>query len=164
MDEGDIFQLLKIIEIGLIASIKFLFAPFEAERNGFDFQNSFLITTSGGIIGIIVFTFVGRGITYSWKKASAFFKKKNQTEVEGKKIFTRGNKLIVRIKIKYGLIGLSIITPAIISIPVGTIVINHFYRKKMQNVIALIFSLLAWSILLNGLAQYLKLSQYLHVN
>jgi hypothetical protein len=164
MNEGEIIQLLKIIEIGLIASIKFLLAPFEAERNGFNFQNSFLITTSGGIIGIIVFTFVGRGVTYSWKKAGAFFKKKKKAIIEEKKKFTRGNKLIVRIKIKYGLIGLSIITPAIISIPVGTIVINHFYRKKMKNVIALIFSLLAWSVLLNGLAQHLKLSQYLHVN
>jgi hypothetical protein len=164
MEEGEIFQLLKIIEIGLIASIKFLLAPFEAERNGFNFQNSFLITTTGGIIGIISFTFIGHGMAYSWKKLKGFFKRETETIKKEKKKFTRGNKLIVRIKIRYGLIGLSIITPAIISIPVGTIVINHFYRKKIKNMTALIFSLLFWSILLNGLAQYLKLSQYLHVN
>lgn len=164
MNEEEIIYLLKILEIGLIASIKFLLAPFEAERNGFNFQNSFLITTSGGVIGIIAFTFIGGGITYMWKKIKAIFKKKIPATIKEQKKFTRSNKLIVRIKIRYGLIGLAIITPAIISIPVGTIVINHFYRKKMRNIAILFLSLLAWSLTLNGLAQYLKLSQYLHIN
>jgi len=164
MSEETIIYLLKILEIGLIASIKFLLAPFEAERSGFNFQNSFLITTTGGITGIVAFTFIGHGISYGWKKFKGFFKGRNETLKKEKKKFTTSNKLIVRIKMRYGLIGLAIITPAIISIPVGTIVINHFYRRKFRNITFLIISLLAWSLFLNGLAQYLRLSQYLHVN
>jgi|CXWL01.1.fsa_nt_gi hypothetical protein len=164
MSEEEIIYLLKILEVALIASVKFLLAPFEAERYGFNFRDSFIITTSGGLAGIIAFTFIGDAIKYGWKKIKNLFKRKSKRDGEPKKKFTRGNKLIVKIKMKYGLIGLVITTPSIISIPVGTIVINHFYKKKLRNISLLILSLLIWSILLNGLAQYLKLSQYLHVN
>lgn len=164
MSEEEVIYLLKVLEVGLIASVKFLLSPFEAERYGFTFKESFLITTTGGIIGIIAFTFIGDGIAYGWKKIKGLFRKKSATGLTPKKKFTRSNKFIVRIKMKYGLVGLLITTPSIISIPVGSIVINHFYKKKVRNIIFLILSLLIWSLLLNGLAQYLKLSQYLHVN
>ena len=162
MHEADVIYLLKILEVALIASVKFLLAPFEAERYGFNFKDSFLITTGGGIAGIIAFTFIGHAITYSWKKLKGLFKKKSALEVKSKRKFTSSNKLIVRIKMRYGLIGLIITTPSVISIPVGTIVIHHFYRKKVRNVLLLTVSLLVWSVILNGLAQYLQLSQYLH--
>lgn len=164
MNEEEVIYLLKILEVALIASVKFALAPFEAERYGFSFRDSMLITTSGGITGILAFTFIGQGISYGWKKLKSVFKRRAAARTEPKKLFTGTNKLIVRIKMKFGLIGLAVTTPSIISIPVGTIVINHFYRKKGRNIALLILSLLAWSVALNGLAQYLKLSQYLHVN
>jgi len=163
MSEEEVIYLLKILEVGLLASVKFLLAPFEAERYGFNFRDAFLITTTGGITGIIAFTFIGHGIAYGWKKIKEIFKKKTTSLPEPTKKFTRTNKFIVKIKMNFGLWGLVITTPSMISIPVGAIVINHFYRKKIRNVMLLILSLLAWSILLNGLAQYLSLSQYLHL-
>ncbi|TAL60867.1 MAG: hypothetical protein EPN85_06285 [Bacteroidetes bacterium] len=162
MNEEEVIYLLKILEIALIASVKFVLAPFEAERYGFNFRDAFLITTSGGITGIIAFTFVGQAISYGWKMVKGVFKKRSARQNSPKKIFTRSNRFIVRIKMRFGLIGLAITTPAVISIPFGTIVTNHFYRKKMRNALILILSVIIWSLVLNGLAQYLKLSQYLH--
>ncbi len=161
MNEEGVLFLLKILEVALLASVKFALSPFEAERYGFNFRDAFLVTTSGGMIGILAFTFIGDGIAYGWKKLKGVFRRKGEPEKAEKKKFTSGNKLIVRVKMRYGLIGLAIVTPSIISIPVGSIVINHFYRKKGRNITVLIVSLLLWSLLLNGLAQYLKLSQYL---
>lgn len=168
MDQSDVIYLLKIVEIGLIASVKFLIAPFEAERYGFNFRDSFLITTSGGIIGIVVFSILGEIIAYSWKRILNFFKqswgkrKLVQETSQGKK-FTWSKRFAVRIKIRFGLTGLVITTPSIISIPIGTFIIHRFYRKKIRNIFLLILSLIIWSFILNGLAQYLKLSQYLHI-
>src|SRR5574337_1013043 len=65
---------LKIGEVGLIASVKFLFAPFEAERQGFNFGESFTITTIGGVIGILVFYYAGANISTWWRHTLAVIK------------------------------------------------------------------------------------------
>jgi hypothetical protein len=163
MDQLDVIYLLKVLEIGLIASIKFLLAPFEAERYGFNFRDSFLITTTGGIIGILLFSLLGEIIAYGWRKLLDFFKGPTRKAEKPTKKFTRTKKFAVQIKMKFGLMGLVITTPSIISIPVGTFVIHRFYRKKVRNILLLVASLIIWSFILNGLAQYLKLSQYLHL-
>ena len=161
MNEDQIIYYLKILEVALISGIKFVLAPFEAERYGFNFREAFIITTLGGISGIIAFTVIGDAIAFGWKKLTSVLKK--TSEEKPRKIFTSARKRAVGIKMRFGLLGLAITTPSIISIPVGTFVINRFYRKKGRNVLLLILSLLIWSALLNGLAQYLKLSQYLHL-
>lgn len=161
MDNEDAIYLLKIIEVGLLASVKFVLSPFEAERQGFNFRDAFLITTSGGILGVIAFTYIGDALVYGWKKFTGLFKS-HKDKKPGKK-FTWTSKLTVRIKMKFGLLGLAITTPCLISIPVGTFMTHRFYRKKMRNVLFIITSLLIWSVLLNGLAQYISLSEHIHL-
>lgn len=157
----EIIYFLKILEIGLIASLKFLIAPFEAERYGFNFRDAFLITTAGGVIGIFIFTFVGDMIALGWKKLIRAFKKPLHVKEKIGKKFTWSRKFIIRTKIRFGLMGLVFITPSVISIPIGTFMIHRFYRKKWRNILFLITALVFWSLALNGLAQHLKLSQYL---
>ena len=159
----DFIHLLKILEVLLIAGVKFVIAPFEAERYGFNFKEAFTITTSGGIIGILAFTFIGDAIAFGWQKLIGIFKKPLKENGPSKKKFTLTKKFIVRTKMRFGLWGLVITTPCILSIPIGTFVTHRFYRKKMRNVLLLISSLLIWSLILNGMAQYLKLSQYIHL-
>ena len=159
MDE-EVVYLLKVLEVALIASVKFLLAPFEAERYGFSFSQSFLITASGGILGILSFTFIGDAIAYGWKKLKNVFRKKENRDVPGKK-FKWSTRFIIKTKMRFGLVGVALITPSIISIPVGTFLIHRFYRGKGRNILALTFSLILWATILNLLAQYLQLSQYI---
>src|ERR1051326_7680539 len=148
----DVIHLLKILEEALIASLKFLIAPFEAERQGFNFHEAFLITTAGGISGILAFAFVGQVIAFAWRKLIRFFKKPLHTENIPRKKFTWFNKFIVRTRINFGLLGLLITTPVIISIPIGTLVINHFYKKKIRNIFFLMISAVVWGLILNSIA------------
>ena len=163
----DIARWLKILEVGLIASVKFLFAPFEAERYNFSFGESFAITTIGGLIGIFAFYYAGYNIIYWWRHIVALFKsifiRKPAAVIERKprKVFTRGRRFVIRIKMKFGLIGIAFVTPCIISIPIGTIVAANFYRKKKGVLLYFIASLILWSLILNGIAQLIKLSQYI---
>lgn len=160
MDEN-VVHLIKILEVAVIASLKFVIAPFEAERQGFNFEESLLITTLGGIFGVIIFSLIGEIIAYGWKKILSFFKKPLHQEEKPKKKFTWLRKFTIKTKMRFGLMGLVITTPAVLSIPIGTFMTHRFYRKKLKNILLLVISVLIWSCLLNGLAQYLKLSQYL---
>jgi uncharacterized membrane protein YfcA len=90
-----------------------------------------------------------------------FFEKPLHIEEKPRKKFTWGRKFVIRTKMRFGLLGLVVTTPSIISIPIGAFVIHRFYRKKSRNVLFLILSLVCWSLLLNGIAQYLGFSQYI---
>ena len=155
--------LFKVIEIILIASVKFLFAPFEAERQGFGFTHSLIITTSGGIIGIIAFTYISTALNKIWKKFLSLFSSDSgkQMDLKKKRKFTWRNKFIIGIKVKFGLTGIALITPCIISIPFGTIAANNFYRNRRKVFWALITSLVFWSLLLNYFAFHLHLSHWI---
>ncbi|HET6992950.1 MAG TPA: hypothetical protein VFJ43_16580 [Bacteroidia bacterium] len=167
MNEIDIAQWLKVLEVGLIASVKFLFAPFEAERYNFSFGQSFTITTIGGLVGIFAFYYAGTKISLWWRHSVALVKsifiRKPVAVIESKprKIFTRRRRFVIGIKMRFGLWGIAFITPSIISIPIGTIVAANFYKKKKGVLLYLIVSLILWSLVLNGIAQVLKLSQYI---
>ena len=160
MDES-VIHWLKVLEVALIASVKFVFAPFEAERYHFNFKEAFLITTAGGFIGILVFTFIGEIIAYGWRKLMRFFRKPLHKEYKPRRKFTWLNKFIIRTKIGFGLFGIVITTPLIISIPIGTFMAHRFSRRKEKNIFFLLLSVLFWSLIINGIAQYLQLSQYI---
>lgn len=163
----EVTQWLRILEVALIASVKFLLAPFEAERYGMSYWDAFIITTGGGIAGIFIFYFSGHFIARWWQhnmaKIKSFFTRRPVSDFEGenRRVMTRTNKLIVRIKKRFGLAGIAFITPCIISIPVGTLVAVAFYRKRKPVLLYLLVSLVLWSFVLNYIAHLLALSQYM---
>lgn len=69
-----------------------------------------------------------------------------------KRNFSRMNKVIVNVKRKFGLIGLAIITPAIISIPIGCILAAKYFRTRSLTLPLLLLSTLLWSLFLSGIA------------
>ena len=160
-------EIRNIATLFLISGLKFLFAPFTAEFFHYGFWKSFLITTSGGATGIVVFTFVGDIIVAWWRHLMALIKsfftnrKVEAIERAQKDKFTRTNKLIVRVKRRFGLAGLAFLTPCLLSIPIGTFVINRFFKRKWKILISLFISLFFWSFLLNGIAQYFQATHHI---
>lgn len=47
-----------------------------------------------------------------------------------KKVFTRINKTIVWVRMKFGIVGVTFIAPLVMSIPLGSVVCAKFYRNK----------------------------------
>jgi hypothetical protein len=72
-----------------------------------------------------------------------FFPKK---ETVKKKIFTRQSRVFVRIIKKYGLPGIALITPTIISIPIGTILARRLYPNRKKVFSYLLISVFLWSL------------------
>ena len=153
----------------LLAGIKFLLAPFVAESPPYDlnFWQSFIITTAGGMAGIIVFVFFGHFVVSKW---SAFvylikriYKSKEKLEIEKnkpRKKFNWKTRFIGRVKRRFGLFGIAFVTPCIISIPVGSVIAVGIYRRKGMVLFYITASLVFWSFVLNILAQYFGLSKY----
>ena len=163
MIEMDVIEVLKILEVALIAGLKFLFSPFEAERQGFTYMESLIIITVGGLIGIFVFTYLRDVLIFGWKnlvlKVRHLFGKQ-ELDIEHT-VFSWKSRLIIKVKWRFGILGLAMLTPTIMSIPIGTFIVNHFYRDKKRTLFYLTIAIIVWAFILNTVAYTLKLSKYL---
>ncbi len=93
----------------------------------------------GGIIGIVLFTHLGGVIQdYMVKKFPNRFGKK----------FTSSNRFLVRIKKRFGLGGIAVLTPIALSIPVGVLFALALTHDKKKIMISMIISLLFWATIL----------------
>ncbi len=114
----------------------------------FSFLESNLWTNAGGIAGIYFFSFLSGKLIAWWNRT---FRRphRNSTENEEKtkKIFTKRNRSIVRIKQRYGLIGIAVSTPFLLSIPVGVFLVVRYYRTSKSKFIYLIASNVVWSLI-----------------
>ena len=145
------------ILVFLISSIKFLFAPATSLGTGLSYWETIIVTVAGGCFGVCVFYF-GAGALF--RRAEAKRKSKELIlRAQGKYVpprkFTRMNKFVVRIKRRFGLIGVSIVTPAIISIPFGSIILARFYPNWKITVPVLFGFVIFWSFFLTTFGHYI---------
>jgi hypothetical protein len=107
----------------------------------FNFFKSIVISCSGGISGAVVFTYLSAGILKWWER----FKARWFSHHHSKKKFTKANRRIIRIKNRFGLLGISILSPILLSIPVGAFLGERFYKKKSKVILYLSGSVVFWS-------------------
>jgi hypothetical protein len=145
-------EILVITYLILLSSVKFLFVPFlSVHIHNFNYLTAVLINISGSFIGI----------TFFFKTSSYFFDlaiKKRQRAIESestnkKKVFTRMNRLLVRVKETMGMYGLAFIILPFLSIPISAIVSAKYYHLKKKKMLILLYvSSVVWSFLLSGIA------------
>ena len=136
----------------LFSSFKFAATfPLVIIQYEFSFLETILWTNVGGILGVYFFAFLSEKLLAWWKR---LFRRSNrkilEDEQQVKKIFTRRNRRIVRIKQKYGLIGIALITPFLLSIPVGVFLVVRYYRSSKLKFLYLIAANLIWSVIYTG--------------
>jgi hypothetical protein len=136
----------------LFSSFKFAATfPLVIVQFEFSFLETILWTNVGGIAGVYFFAFLSEKLIVWWKRA---FRRSNrkilEDEQQVKKIFTRRNRRIVRTKQKYGLIGIALITPFLLSIPVGVFLVVRYYHASKMKFLYLIAANLIWSLIYTG--------------
>ena len=112
----------------------------------FNLLKSVFATTLGGCAGSFVFVHASEWLL----KRAAKLRKKKITSGH-KKNFTVKNKIIVRVKMKYGLLGIATITPLFLSYPVGCIIAMRYFKNKKRVISFLWASTATWSIILSML-------------
>ena len=156
----------KIVQVFLLATVKFVLTFPYALLIGLNFQQTLISVTMGGIAGFIFFYhFSGFAIrqfhhvkTFLWKHSPTTFKYRyrkivdKRKRVTGEKVFTRRNRLIVKFRSKYGLIGIVIASPIILSLPIGAFLINKYYPKHKLALSYMILSILSWAAVFAAIA------------
>lgn len=145
--------ILKILSIVSLSSVKFLIAiPIAITQ--FTFIETVIISTAGGILGVLIFSFFSDHI---YKLIDSISKLVGLKKKEGQKKKKEGfqKKISEKIMKKYGIIGIVILTPPILSIPIGTLLAIKLCSDKRKTIFFLIISVIAWSLLLSSIGNYL---------
>ncbi len=107
------------------------------------FAETLLFTNIGGFLGVIFFTLLSQILINIWDK---YWPDRFKIKSRNNKIFTKKSRRFVSIKLKYGLPGIVILTPVILSIPVGAFLITKYYGNRLINYFWLITGLSGWSL------------------
>ena len=151
--------ILKIIQVFLLASVKYVITFPYALIIGLNFEQTLISVTLGGLVGFFFFyhfsgyaikrfhhvkTFMRRHVPLSirlkyrqlvtWRKG-----------VTGERIFSRRNRFIVRFRSKFGLPGIVILSPILLSIPIGAFLLNKYYSKHKFAMPYMVLSILSWT-------------------
>lgn len=119
--------------------------PFALLVYGYSFHETVVMTSFGGILGVVVFTYFSEWIINMWNR----FIKRTSTNRDGKKkqIFSKRNRLIVKVKSKFGIMGIAFISPSFITIPIGTFILVRYFRNKKKIIVYESLSVVFWSVL-----------------
>lgn len=144
--------MVQIILTVLLSSVKFAMTfPVVILEFQFGFFKTIFWTNIGGIVGIYFFAYLSQMLIDWWNRTFRPKKKAGSAERSGtKKVFTKRNRRIVRIKQRYGLIGIAASTPFLLSIPVGTFLVVRYYRSVKARFLCLILSNVVWSVIYTG--------------
>ena len=171
--------LLKVLTVLFISSFKFVAGPTLAYAYNFSYGETIVMTVTGGLCGVLLISYYTpflmrllESVLAFWK---GFFGKKNNNptpfskplvDVDGpvdvsysyvatnqqeKKIFTKKSRRIVRVWKKYGLIGIALLTPILLSIPVGTFIASRLVPQRSTVILYMLFALIFWSVVLSSL-------------
>ena len=140
-------EIAEVVGLMFWASVKFLFAPSTVALAGYSFWETVGITIVGGFMGVLFFYFASGWVMKTY--VNLVPSKKNP---KPKKVMTRKNKLIIWVKQNFGIVGLSLITPSLISIPLGSILAARFFSYDKRTVPFLLLSVVFWSFVLSALS------------
>lgn len=139
-----------IIGWWLLSIVKFLFVPFGMllkpdVGQEWNWIETIIVSGTGASLGVFIFYKFGDYI-FNW--IAHHLKTK-------KKIFTKRNRSFIRIKHKWGMLGLVAIS-AIISVPVSSILAAKLFRHDNTALPKLILGFWIWAVALSSVALGMK--------
>ncbi|MBK7213490.1 MAG: hypothetical protein IPH88_09410 [Bacteroidales bacterium] len=160
-------SLLKFLIIFSLSSVKFLIAPPLSFGMGLNYFQTVASTSAGGIMGVLLFFYMSRVIIRMYdqyirsyvhdavhyiaiKVKKGHIAERYFPSSRIRRKFTFSNRLFVRVRKKYGFIGIVILTPVLFSIPVGSFLAARFYSNRQYAVLYLSASVLIWSLLMSS--------------
>lgn len=110
---------------------------------GMSFTETLIYTNLGGAIGMFASVYFSGFIIKQWTR---FWPEKFRLRRKKRKIFTKRNRWFVNFKSKYGLFGIVILSPVLLSIPLGAFLTVKYYGIKKANIIWLLAGQVFWSV------------------
>ncbi len=147
-------MVLKLVPVFLLCMVKFVVGvPALYAATSWGFIPMFVFSTIAGCCGVIAFLFFERGLIKVWSSVKMKIPFKSKASAP-KRRFTKRSRMLVKIINSYGLPGIALITPTIISIPVGSILAGRLFHNHKRVFLFLAVSVALWSALLSSLLVY----------
>lgn len=152
----------KALSVFLVAGVKYFWATPYSYGMKLNEWETFFFMEAGGILGFLFyyyfFGFLFKELKLLWPVVYYFtpvqFKvrfemwlMRQRTKRLYAKKFTQRNKLIIRIRKLYGMWGLVILSPVILSIPVGALLGNKYFKHNNHFIPYMILSIILWGII-----------------
>lgn len=149
------------MSVFLVASVKYFWATpysFGLKLNALE---TFIFIETGGILGFLFyyyfFGFLFKELKLLWpivyhftpvifKVRFELWRKERKINLLNAKKFTRRNKIIVILRQRFGIWGLAILSPVILSIPVGALLGNKYFKHSHHFMSYMILSIIIWGI------------------
>ena len=142
------FELIeKLVTVIALSMFKFFFGPFLGSKLGLHYLNTFWACVLGMNLSVLLFSFFGDRIKMFI--LTTFYRNK-------KKKFTPGNRRLVNIWKKYGMIGIAFLTPPLLTPPIGTLVASGFGEPRKTIVLYMLISSVIWGVIVCYIAYVLK--------
>jgi hypothetical protein len=153
--------ILKYINVMVIASVKFFWATPYAYLFRLNQVETIVFIELGGILGFLffysLFSFLLKELKLIWPLiyyiTPRIFKVRFEQWLDGRRYrrltankFTRRNKMIIRIRRKSGMLGIIILTPILLSIPVGAFLGTKYFHHRRSFIPKMILSIFVWGI------------------
>jgi hypothetical protein len=137
----------KLIGLLLFSALKFFLAPSTAIIAGYNFGQTILITATGGVTGFLLFFKFGEILQSGFRLV---------IKAKARKRFSKRNRLLVKLKSKYGLWGLALLTPCLLGIPLGAFLASAYYRKQKGVLWIFFVFIVFWSFILTYFSVFIK--------
>lgn len=150
-------DLLGALSVVFTAMVKFLFAGLLSYSLGHGIGLTILLTALGGLAGMLFFYFTGTQVLeflrrrYVWRNAERLAR-----GLQPRRVFTRTNRWIVRVKQRYGIRGLAAFAPPTLSVPVTALLAAKYFRHQRSTLPTLLLSVAIWSVVLSVAWAFLR--------
>jgi len=134
----------------LFGTVKFAFVPAVSMYTyHFTFIESLTCSIISGLGGTYVFYFLSAEALIAWNFFVRFLKKHiSQKPHHHPKVFSNRSRRIVKVKQRWGLYGVIVLTPCILTLPLGAFLAARFYPGT-RTILLLSLSVIGWAIILN---------------
>ncbi len=132
--------LAKYITVILTSSFKYIVGISSAIGLKLNFIETMLCSVLGGMLGVIVYLYLWNGILF-------LFHKIWPPKPKLHKPVGKHRRKLLKFIIKYEIVGIAILTPILLSVPVGTILAATFEPNKWKIKLYMFISFAAWSLI-----------------
>lgn len=132
-----------------------MFTPLGGPAAGLTFFETYFVCVAGGSFGAAVFFFSGSYfINRAEEKYEAQKSKflKDGTPFKRKKKFTKMNRLVIKMKSRLGIVGISFWVPFLLSVPIGSIITAKFYGHDRRTYPLIVVGMFVNGVLTTGVA------------
>ena len=162
--------ILKILNVALLASVKFFFSPLYAITIGLDFWGSYMGLILGGVLSFLGFYYatniflvyikhlrpvIVKVTPNSTRLRYRNWKTRRSLNRKTKKRFNKKNRLFVRTRRSWGMWGIVLCTPILLSIPLGAILLRKYYGHRSLALSAGIMAIVFEGLILNSVFWFL---------